>query len=41
VAIVQTDALVLRSYRLGETSLIVHLFTEAHGLLRGEGGSRA
>jgi DNA repair protein RecO (recombination protein O) len=34
VAIVQTDALVLRSYRLGETSLIVHLFTEAHGLLR-------
>ena len=34
MAIVQTDALVLRSYRLGETSLIVHLFTEAHGLLR-------
>jgi DNA repair protein RecO len=34
VAIVQTDALVLRSYRLGETSLIVHLFTADHGLLR-------
>jgi DNA repair protein RecO len=34
VAIVQTDALVLRSYRLGETSLIVHLFTGEHGLLR-------
>jgi DNA repair protein RecO (recombination protein O) len=34
VAIVQTDALVLRSYRLGETSLIVHLFTGDHGLLR-------
>ena len=34
MAIVQTDALVLRSYRLGETSLIVHLFTADHGLLR-------
>ena len=34
MAIVQTDALVLRSYRLGETSLIVHLFTGDHGLLR-------
>jgi DNA repair protein RecO (recombination protein O) len=34
VAIVQTDALVLRSYRLGETSLIVHLFTGDHGLMR-------
>ncbi len=34
MAIVQTDALVLRSYRLGESSLIVHLFTAAHGLLR-------
>ncbi len=34
MAIVQTDALVLRSYRLGETSLIVHLFTGEHGLLR-------
>jgi DNA repair protein RecO (recombination protein O) len=34
VAIVQTDALVLRSYRLGETSLIVQLFTGEHGLLR-------
>ncbi len=34
MAIVQTDALVLRSYRLGETSLIVHLFTGDHGLMR-------
>jgi len=34
VAIVQTEALVLRSYRLGETSLIVHLFTADFGLLR-------
>ena len=34
MAIVQTDALVLRSHRLGETSLIVHLFTGEHGLLR-------
>lgn len=34
MAIVQTEALVLRSYRLGETSLIVHLFTGEHGLLR-------
>ena len=34
MAIVQTDALVLRSHRLGETSLIVTLFTRDHGLLR-------
>ena len=34
MAIVQADALVLRSYRLGETSLIVHLFTADYGLLR-------
>jgi len=34
VAIVQTEALVVRSYRLGETSLIVSLFTRDHGLLR-------
>jgi DNA repair protein RecO (recombination protein O) len=34
VAIVQTDALVLRSHRLGETSLIVTLFTRDFGLLR-------
>jgi DNA repair protein RecO (recombination protein O) len=34
VAIVQTEALVLRSYRLGETSLIVSLFTREFGLLR-------
>lgn len=34
MAIVQTDALVLRSYRLGETSLIVHLFTGDYGLMR-------
>ncbi len=34
MAIVQADALVLRSYRLGETSLIVHLFTADFGLLR-------
>ncbi|MGH7680689.1 MAG: DNA repair protein RecO [Candidatus Eiseniibacteriota bacterium] len=34
MAIVETEALVLRSYRLGETSLIVHLFTGEHGLMR-------
>src|SRR5436309_223798 len=34
MAIVQTEALVVRSYRLGETSLIVSLFTRDHGLLR-------
>jgi len=34
VAIVQTEALVLRSWRLGETSLIVSLFTREFGLLR-------
>jgi DNA repair protein RecO (recombination protein O) len=34
MAIVQTDALVIRSYRLGETSLIVSLFTSDFGLLR-------
>jgi len=34
MAIVQTDALVIRSYRLGETSLIVHLFTGDFGLVR-------
>jgi DNA repair protein RecO (recombination protein O) len=34
VAIVQTDALVIRSYRLGETSLIASLFTADYGLLR-------
>jgi len=34
VAIVQTDALVVRSHRLGETSLIVVLFTRDHGLMR-------
>ncbi len=34
MAIVQTEALMLRSYRLGETSLIVSLFTREFGLLR-------
>jgi DNA repair protein RecO (recombination protein O) len=34
VAIVQTEALILRTYRLGETSLIAHLFTSDFGLLR-------
>ena len=34
MAIEQTDALVIRSYRLGETSLIVSLFTKEFGLLR-------
>ena len=34
MAIVHTDALVIRSYRLGETSLIVHLFTGDFGLVR-------
>ena len=34
MAIEQTDALVIRSYRLGETSLIVSLFTAGFGLLR-------
>src|SRR2546427_8306124 len=34
MAIVQTEALVIRSYRLGETSLIVSLFTRDFGLLR-------
>lgn len=34
MAIEQTDALVIRSYRLGETSLIVSLFTADFGLLR-------
>lgn len=34
MAIVQTDALVIRSYRLGETSLIVSLYTREFGLLR-------
>jgi DNA repair protein RecO (recombination protein O) len=34
MAIVETDALVIRSYRLGETSLIVSLFTGDFGLLR-------
>jgi len=34
VAIEQTDALVIRSYRLGETSLLVSLFTSEFGLLR-------
>ena len=34
MAIVQTEALVLRSYRLGETSLIVSLFTRDYGLMR-------
>ena len=34
MAIVQTDALVLRSHRLGETSLIVTLFTRDFGLMR-------
>jgi DNA repair protein RecO (recombination protein O) len=34
VAIVQSEALVLRSHRLGETSLIVSLFTREFGLLR-------
>lgn len=34
MAIVETDALVIRSYRLGETSLIVSLFTAEFGLLR-------
>ncbi len=34
MAIVQIEALVIRSYRLGETSLIVSLFTSEFGLLR-------
>lgn len=34
MAIVQSEALVLRSFRLGETSLIVSLFTREFGLLR-------
>ena len=34
MAIEQADALVIRSYRLGETSLIVSLFTTEFGLLR-------
>jgi DNA repair protein RecO (recombination protein O) len=34
MAIIQTDALVVRSHRLGETSLIVTLFTRDYGLLR-------
>ena len=34
MAIVETDALVIRSHRLGETSLIVSLFTADFGLLR-------
>jgi len=34
VAIVQSEALVLRTHRLGETSLIVSLFTRDFGLLR-------
>jgi DNA repair protein RecO (recombination protein O) len=34
VAIVESEALVIRSYRLGETSLIVSLFTADFGLLR-------
>jgi DNA repair protein RecO (recombination protein O) len=34
MAIVQTEAIVLRSHRLGETSLIVSLFTREFGLLR-------
>jgi DNA repair protein RecO (recombination protein O) len=34
MAIVETDALTIRSYRLGETSLIVSLFTSEFGLLR-------
>lgn len=34
MAIVQTEALVIRSYRLGETSLIVSLYTREFGLLR-------
>jgi DNA repair protein RecO (recombination protein O) len=34
MAIVQTEALVLRSHRLGETSLIVTLYTRDYGLLR-------
>ncbi len=34
MAIVETEALVIRSYRLGETSLIVSLFTADFGLLR-------
>ncbi|HMI31755.1 MAG TPA: DNA repair protein RecO [Candidatus Limnocylindrales bacterium] len=34
MAIVQTEALVVRSYRLGETSLIVSLFTRDFGLMR-------
>ena len=34
MAIVQTEALSLRSYRLGETSLIVSLFTREFGLMR-------
>src|SRR5256885_16810457 len=34
MAIVQTEALIVRSYRLGETSLIVSLFTRGCGLLR-------
>jgi DNA repair protein RecO (recombination protein O) len=34
MGILQTEALVVRSYRLGETSLIAVLFTRDHGLLR-------
>ena len=34
MAIVEVDALVLRSWRLGETSLIVSLLTAEHGQLR-------
>ncbi|MGE5174807.1 MAG: DNA repair protein RecO [Hyphomicrobiales bacterium] len=34
MAIVETEALVIRSYRLGETSLIVSLYTREFGLLR-------
>ncbi|HKQ18765.1 MAG TPA: DNA repair protein RecO [Candidatus Eisenbacteria bacterium] len=34
MAIVETEALVLRSHRLGETSLIVTLYTRDYGLLR-------
>jgi len=45
MAIVQSEALVLRSFRLGETSLIVSLFTREFGLLRcvakGARGSRS
>jgi DNA repair protein RecO (recombination protein O) len=34
MSIVETEALVLRSYRLGETSLIVSLYTREYGLMR-------